>query len=71
MALWDEGETIDDYGDLTKLHTRQLMEIKDGAWGRGIGYYAVREELAKREHIPNAAEAKKIRQQKAWRKRHR
>jgi hypothetical protein len=67
---------------LKDRHTRELLRMLNDA--RPSGFYWVdypsgpkysvediKAELATREHIPNKAEAKKIRQQKAKEKRNR
>ena len=61
--------------DLEALHTKQLLQYLDSARRCGSGYYdptenhgpgipieAIKEELAKRPHIPNKREAKLARQ---------
>ena len=69
---------------LKGLHTRQLMALRDecfryghnGCWinsanTKWVELEEVNNELNTREHIPNKAEAKTIRQQKAKAKRNR
>lgn len=78
LADWDAPEY------LKTLHTRQLMNLRDecfryghdGTWHnssntRWISTEQVNAELSSRKHIPNKAEAKEIRRQKAQSKRHR
>lgn len=67
--------------DLTKEHTRTLLKWLNKARRCGLGYdptdngnsvisiKELKDELAKREHIPNKLEAKKIRQEKAKKRR--
>lgn len=70
--------------DLTKYHTRELLAmlnrsrknngsccIGDSGMGPCISADEIKDELATREHIPNKAEAKKIRQQKQQEKKQR
>lgn len=72
--------------DISKTHTRLLLQhlknlracIRPDLEWLGfnmeeayICYDALKAELAKREHIPNKSEAKKIRQQKAKEKKNR
>ncbi len=60
-------------GELESMHTRQLLEIKNTLHRYNNGDYDTKNEaldklnsiLSTREHIPNKAEAKKIRQDKA------
>ncbi len=60
-------------GELESMHTRQLLEIKNVLHRYSDGYHDTKCEvldklnriLSTREHIPNKAEAKKIRQEKA------
>lgn len=67
------------------LHTKQIMNMRDEAYHYGhdqvnmldhppynpVTMDQIREVLATREHIPNKAEAKEIRRQKAHAKRNR
>lgn len=68
--------------DLNVLTTRELLDYLDCArqfggfyspWDGPGGYTIdqIKDVLATREHIPNKAESKKIRQDLAWWKRHR
>lgn len=69
--------------DLSKVSTRKLLVCRDMCYKFGgvydpTGYdeimmtlEEVKEELAKREHIPNKTEAKRIRQKNAKSKRNR
>lgn len=69
--------------DLTQYHTRELLAMLNrsrkfnGSYCIGDGYLScisadeIKAELATREHIPNNAEAKKIRQQKQKEKKQR
>ncbi len=61
-------------GNLEKMHTKQLLAIKSEVLTYCYGceelpagplYKKVKSILDTREHIPNKAEAKKIRQEKA------
>lgn len=71
--------TWDPIAYLEGLHTRQIMNLRDDAHRYGndgvnlldhepyhtVSLDQIRQVLATREHIPNKAEAKVIRQQKA------
>lgn len=70
---------FDSVAYLGKLHTKQLLQVLKACRGCGGSYYPfdsddevtyleVKNELTKREHIPNKQEARKIRQQKAKRR---
>lgn len=69
---------------LKEMHTRELLKLldmtrkfngraslSDSSCGPFYYYDDIKTELNTREHIPNKAEAKKLRQQKALKKRHR
>ena len=76
--------SFDPFAYLNELHTRQLMKLRDecfryghnGCWinsanTKWVDLDEVNQVLSGREHIPNKAEAKEIRQKKAHANRNR
>lgn len=62
-------ESLEEYREqLTGMHTRVLLNELAASRLNNISeahWLAIKDELSKREHVPNKVEAKRIRQEKA------